>query len=327
MQDNDYPSQLILRAACVIIAINGLTPLSFERQQVMKKGLILINAYYDIPSYLNQAERLKEEFLSVGISADIVKNGELPLVLKDGKVCLDAHYDFCVYLDKDKYTSLMLEKSGMRLFNPHDAVVACDDKMTTYITLADSGIPMPETISGLLCYLPEKQVQKATADRIEKALGYPLIAKESYGSLGKGVYKIDDRNALDDILKDLKLKPHLFQKFIASSCGKDIRVIVIGDKVIAAMERRSESDFRSNIELGGKGEKITPSEKLVDLSVKAARLLGLDYCGIDWLEGEDGNYLLCEVNSNAFFGGIEAVTGVNVAKAYANYIRKTVYGE
>lgn len=292
----------------------------------MKKGLIIINSYYDLPSYLNQAYRMKEELSALGVTADILRSSELSVSVKDGKTVTGAEgYDFCVYLDKDKYVSSALEKHGMRLFNTHSAVLACDDKMTTYLTLADNGIPIPDTISGLLCYRPEKQVTKETLDKIESSFGYPLIAKESFGSLGKGVYKIDDRQKLERIAEKLKLRPHLFQRYVSTSYGTDLRVTVIGGKVIAAMQRRSNGDFRSNLELGGTGEKITPDDRLISLSEKVAEVLHLDYCGIDWLFGENGDYVLCEVNSNAFFGGIERVTGINVGKAYAKHIIKIVY--
>lgn len=293
----------------------------------MKKGIILVNAYYDLPAYLNQAYRLKEEFSKLSVTADIVASDKLRLFISGGKVTLDGGLpDFCIYYDKDKYLSEMLEKAGVRLFNRHAAIAACDDKTTTIIRLSENGIPVPDTVSGLLCFTPEKKVSKDVLDNIEKTLSYPLIAKESFGSLGKGVYKIDDRKKLERIAEKLKTKPHLYQKYIASSYGRDMRVVVVGGKTVAAMIRRSNGDFRSNIELGGKGEKLEADDWLKALSEKVASLLDLDYCGIDWLFGEHGEPVLCEVNSNAFFGGIESVTGVNVAKAYAEHVCKVIYG-
>lgn len=292
----------------------------------MKKGLILVNAYSDLKHGMNQSIRLKEEFENLGVSIDIKRNdGFLCSIDDDGKVVTKADcYDFCVYLDKDKYTSHMLEKSGLRLFNSADAIEICDDKMVTYEALSEHAISMPYTLPGLLCYDKEKMVKEETLDYIEKTLGYPLIAKESYGSLGKEVYKIDNRKELVSIAEELKCKPHLFQRFISSSHGKDIRVIVVGGKYYASMLRKSENDFRSNIELGGKGYHFDASDDLIRLCEKVSNIIGLDYCGIDVLFGPEG-YLICEVNSNAFFGGIEQVTGLNVAKKYAEYICSVVY--
>lgn len=292
----------------------------------MKKGLILVNAYSRMASATNQAERLKEELEKLGVSADIRCNDFFAAEIDgNGNITTKTDgYDFCIYLDKDKYISQMLEKSGLRLFNSHDAIEACDDKMTTSVLLANCGIPMPATISGLLCYDRDEKLNEAALNYVESTLGYPVIVKSSYGSLGKGVFKADDRAELLKIAEELKCTPHLFQQFISESCGRDMRVIVIGGKVTAAMIRKSENDFRSNIGLGGIGTAVNPPEQVAKLCEKTAKILGLDYCGIDVLFGRN-EYLVCEVNSNAFFGGIEKVTGINVAEAYAKHIYKILY--
>ncbi len=294
----------------------------------MKKGLILVNAYSKLKSSLNQSERLKEELEKLGISVDIKHNDFFAAVIDgDGNIkARTSGYDFCIYLDKDKYVSHMLEKCGMRLFNTHEAIENCDDKMLTSIILAGNGIPMPKTLSGLLCYDPEEKTDGRVFDTIEKELGYPLVIKTSYGSLGKGVYKAENRGELESIAENLKCTQHLFQQFIKASYGKDIRVIVIGGKFTAAMVRESYGDFRSNLELGGKGTPYAPPQEVINMCEKAAKLLNLDYCGIDVLFGERG-YYICEVNSNAFFGGIERVTGINVAKKYAEHIYNCIYGQ
>ena len=293
----------------------------------MKKGLILINAYSELKSSLNQSERLKEEFSCLGVAVDILRNDFFPArVGSDGKFAYNLiNYDFCVYLDKDKYVSDMLEKGGLRLFNSHRAIQMCDDKMLSFIALSGSGIKVPKTLPGLLCYDKDKTVKSSALDIVEGALGYPVIVKACHGSLGKEVYKADDRAQLELVAESVRCEQHLFQQFIASSYGRDIRVIVIGGKVFAAMLRKSAGDFRSNLNAGGNGERIEIPDEVAQACEKAATIIGLDYCGIDMLFGEDG-YYLCEVNSNAFFGGIERVTGKNVAAAYAKYIYDKVYG-
>lgn len=284
------------------------------------KGLILNNAYYETPSTRYQGDRLAAELKKLGVLTDITKNDFFGAKIEDGKLKNAAlAYDFCIYLDKDKYVSYALEKCGLRLFNSHFAIQACDDKATTFLHLAGQGIPMPKTLPGLLCYDPTAHVSADTLDVLERELGYPMVAKHCFGSLGKFVYKIDHRAQLKKMCEELKCTPHLFQKYIAESAGRDIRVIVIGGKAVSAMRRQSDSDFRSNIELGGTGTPVEIDGQLKALCEKVATLLQLDYCGIDILYGKDG-YLLCEVNSNAFFGGIERVTGINIAKLYAEHI-------
>lgn len=292
----------------------------------MKKGLVLVNAYSKLEHSLNQSKCLKIELEKLGVQTDIKRNNFfVSFINENGNMESKlGDYDFCIYLDKDKYISSMLEKCGMRLFNSHYSVEVCDDKMVTSIELANNNIPMPITLPGLLCYDPQEEVNEETLDSIENKLGYPLIVKTSYGSLGKGVYKADNREQLSIIAKDLKCKSHLFQQFIETSSGRDIRVIVIGGKFVAAMIRQSNGDFRSNLELGGVGTPVIPTKEVIEMCEKTASILKLDYCGIDVLFGEN-KYYICEVNSNAFFGGIEKVTGINIAEKYAKYIFKTMY--
>lgn len=284
------------------------------------RAFILLNGYARIPSAESQARRIKEELEILGVECDILRHNFFGARVIDGKVQNFArNYDFCVYLDKDKYLSAALEKTGLRLFNSHSAIRICDDKAETHLTLAGHGIPMPKTISGLLCY--EKDAPLVPLDEVIKTLGLPVVIKECYGSLGKGVYKANDETELKIIAEKLRLVPHLFQEYIEESAGRDIRAITIGGEVIAAMERKSQGDFRSNLGLGGNGTPLKPNEKIRELCRTVTEIIGLDYCGIDLLFGRD-DYLLCEVNSNAFFGGIEKVTGINVARAYVEHILK-----
>ena len=292
---------------------------------INKKGLILINAYSTISTGLNQATRLKEEFLLCGVQVDIVKNGEFCTFIEDNLFKTKySDYDFCVYLDKDKYVSEILEKKGVKLFNNHNAIRVCDDKMRTYIALCEKGINVVDTVPGALCYTEDAKIDKQKIKEIGEKLGYPVIVKHNYGSLGQGVFKADNLKELLNIANKVKLIPHLFQKMVTTSYGKDIRVIVIGGKVFASMLRVSKTDFRSNIELGGVGESISLDKTTTTLCEKVATTLNLDYCGIDVLLGENNKPIICEVNSNAFFGGIEKVTNKNVAKRYVEHILNSI---
>ncbi|NLY48954.1 MAG: RimK family alpha-L-glutamate ligase [Clostridiales bacterium] len=295
----------------------------------MKRALILVNPYSRLASAKNQPLRLREELRKLGVEADIKPNSIDTAMILDGDIkSFIQDYDFAVYLDKDKYTSALLEKAGLRLFNRHEAIRICDDKMVTHIRLAGHGIKMPDTIAGLLCYSEEASVReiKERIELIENRIGYPCVIKESYGSLGAKVYCANNRDELIEYMEKVKMKAHLFQKMITTSMGRDIRVIVIGGRAVCSMRRKSRTDFRSNIELGGTGERILLPESFREVAEKAAKILNLDYCGIDLLYGENDEPILCEVNSNAFFGGIESVTGFNVAEAYARYMYETIYG-
>ena len=288
------------------------------------KGVILTNAYSSFPEADYQPFRLKEEFSKLGVTVDILKNDFFHVIVQNNYIQNKLEgYDFCIYLDKDKYVLHALQKSKMRVFNNYNAIETCDDKMTTYLALAGHGIPLVKTLPGLLCYDKSLSLKQSALDEVEKVLGYPVIVKESYGSLGKGVYLAKDREELNEIAEKLKCVPHLFQQFISESAGRDVRVIVVGDRVLGGMLRQGKDDFRSNIGAGGSGSVYTLDQNTSDLALKIARVLDLKYCGIDFLLTSDGP-LVCEVNSNAFFSSFERVTGVNVAKAYAQFILKNI---
>lgn len=289
------------------------------------KGLIVMNAYPRGEKFYRQSGRIAEELNALGVATDIKLNGEIAGLLTENAQAkaeiLD--YDFAVYLDKDKYLSRILEGAGLRLFNSSRAIETCDDKMLTYLALRNAGVKIPETISAPLCYTPNAIPQKTFLDRVEE-LGYPLVSKTSYGSFGMGVSLVNNRKELEEREQELLYAPHFYQKFVGEK-GKDIRVIVIGGKAIASMERRAVGDeFRSNIELGGYGVKVELAQVYKETAEQVAKAIGLEYCGVDLLVGETP--IVCEVNSNAFFEGLECVTGVNVAKAYAEYIINTIKG-
>lgn len=265
----------------------------------------------------------------MNISLDIENNASVLSLIDDSKIASNkmlSSYDFVLYLDKDPYSALELEKLNLRLFNRAEPIRLCDDKMLTYIELANHGIKLPKIIFSPLNY--SKHISLDFIENLEKNLDFPMIVKKCYGSQGIGVDLINsDEELIKYEEKNFSL-PHLFQEYIQSSKGRDIRIIVIGGKAIAVMERVApEGDFRSNIANGGIGKKVDVSQSFIDTAIQCSKILGLDYCGVDLLIGKDGEPIVCEVNSNAFIEGIEKATSVNVAKAYAEYIYNDIYKE
>lgn len=285
------------------------------------KGIILTNAYVNTGDIAYQPDRLKEEFERLGAQVDVTPNDFFPISVENGDLRsrLDG-YDFCIYLDKDKYALLGIEKLGIPVYNAYEPITVCDDKMLTFLKLANSGIPMPKTLPGLLCFDENATVKNSTIDLIVEKLGLPVIVKECFGSLGKGVYLAKTIDELTEICNKIKCKPHLFQEYVSSSFGKDVRTIVIGGEIVGSILRQSNGDFRSNISSGGHGSPFTLTDEMSHLALKIAKVLKLDYCGMDFLIDKDGKPLVCEVNSNAFFKGFEKVTGINVAKKYAEFV-------
>lgn len=289
------------------------------------QGKIIVNPFGVPGQSAKQAQRLKDEFQKLGVSVEILTHAYLRVQIGNEQILSDLEKsDFIIFLDKDKYLSAILERLGLRLFNTHSAIRVCDDKGETYIALAGKGFNLPKTQFAPVCYSQSCKISQSQVESIEKSIGYPMIVKQSYGSCGSGIYKVSCREELLPVMEKLKTTPHMFQEYLGREVGKDIRVIVIGGKAIAAMIRSNQNDFRSNIALGGSGTPIDVLDvkysEVIDTAQRAAKTLGLDYCGVDILKGNNGEPVICEVNSNAFFEGIESVTNINVARAYAQYI-------
>ena len=284
-----------------------------------KKGLIVINGYGVAEGVQHQVRRLKEEFLKQGVDVSVRTSTDVFSYLKEGNVSVDLpKCDFVLYTDKDHYIAEELELAGYRLFNSSKAIAKCDDKMLTHLTLSNQGIKMPTTVSSALCY--RDNGNRKYLDNIVSIIGIPMIVKENYGSLGRQVYLVNSKAELLELENKLIHVPHLFQEFIGSSKGKDYRLIVIGGKVVAQMKRENKHSYLSNLATGGISSIVDLPKNYIDVAEKAAKILGLDYCGVDILEGKDGEPILSEVNSNAFFEGIEKTTGINVARLYVDYI-------
>lgn len=290
----------------------------------MAKGLCIVNGYSSLQGPRHFYERMKEELERKNIGLSLLKATTfLSEIDGNGTIeILPGMFSFVLFLDKDAYLAAALEGQGYRLFNRAEAIRLSDDKMLTSLALAGHGIRMPKTIGAPLNYVGGHD--QAFLRLVEKELSYPLVAKCSYGSLGREVKLVKDYSELESFEDENALKSHLYQEYIPSSKGIDYRLIVVGGHFVAGMRRKNEKDFRSNLACGGVGEKVEIPQGYIYMAEKAAKLLGLDYAGVDLLVGPDGEPLLSEVNSNAFLDGIEKTTGANVAASYADYIVRTL---
>lgn len=282
------------------------------------KGVIITNPYDTNPVQARKALRMHDELTQLGVAVEVISNDKFVASITNGCISNRFEVDFALFFDKDKYSSMLLEKAGVRLFNSADATAICDDKMLTHIVLANHGIPMPDTLPGALCYNPNGVVTDDYLDRVVNTLGLPLVVKQCYGSFGEQVYLVNNIKELRQIAQSVKMTAHLFQRFEADSCGKDMRVIVIGGKIVCGMLRVSDCDFRSNVAHGGKATTVDVPRNIAEMCQQVASIIGLDYCGIDVLVGSTPK--VCEVNSNAMFEAMESATGVNVARIYAQHI-------
>lgn len=287
------------------------------------KGLLITNEFMHACSFA----RMREMFMCAAQQEDITlvprTNADLMLLPAQQRLKVD----FVLFYDKDIRLAARLEASGLPVFNAARAIALCDDKTLTYLALERAGVPQPETV---LCPQTFPGLGYGDMDFLEgvgAALGWPMVLKEGCGSFGEQVYLAQNEAQAREILGQIGAKPALFQRFIANSSGRDRRLFVVGDQVIAAIERRNEhGDFRANIAHGGTAVAYTPTEQECALALSACRALELDFGGVDLLQDTQGP-LVCEVNSNAHFGGLRAATGMDPAVHILRYIRRRVCGE
>ncbi len=224
--------------------------------------------------------------------------------------------DTVLFWDKDTRLAHAMQAAGATLYNTAESVRVCDDKSETHRVLAAHGIPMPETLLAPMTYVEVSDAIEPFLTAAEQRLGYPLVFKECYGSLGEQVYLIRDGDELRRIAYAMHHRPFMLQRFVREAAGEDTRLYVVGDRVVAAMKRKNAADFRANVAIGGEAHPYTPTPEEEALAVRCCRILGLQFAGVDLLSGP----LVCEVNSNAQMAGITACTGVDVADAIARYV-------
>lgn len=228
--------------------------------------------------------------------------------------------DFAILLDKDILLGYFLKSRGVPVYNDPAVIDLCDNKATQYVQLAAKGLPMPRTIVAPKVYPNFSILDSGYFERVIDRLGLPMVIKEGHGSFGMKVYLIETEEQFYEKVDSLRGIDFVFQEFIAFSRGRDIRVNIVGGRIVAAMYRHSETDFRANITNGGVASPIELTEAQQELALSAAEAVGATFAGVDLLFGENDQPLVCEVNAAAHIRNILNVTGVNVADAMIAYI-------
>ena len=208
------------------------------------------------------------------------------------------------------------EMMGVYSVNESVAITRSRDKLRALQLLSRRGIGLP--VTGF-ANSPDD-----TEDLLKIAGGAPVVIKLLEGTQGVGVVLAETKKAAASVIEAFRgLKANfMVQEFIAEAGGADIRCFVIGDKVVAAMQRRGkEGDFRSNLHRGGTASliKITPEER--STAVRSAKVMGLNVAGVDLLRSNHGPVVM-EVNSSPGLEGIETATGKDVASMIIEFVEK-----
>ena len=208
------------------------------------------------------------------------------------------------------------EVMGIKCLNGSQEITKSRDKLHTLQIMSQHNISVPVTSFANSSY--------DTKDLINLVGGAPLVVKLLEGTKGVGVVLAEKNKAAESVINAFRsLKADvLVQHYVKESKGCDLRCFVIGNEVVASMERTAqEGEFRANIHLGAtaRAAEITDEER--DLAIRAAQIIGLEVAGVDMVRSNSGPKLL-EINSSPGLEGIEKATGVDVARKMIEYLEK-----
>lgn len=208
------------------------------------------------------------------------------------------------------------EQMGVQTLNDSTSILNSRDKFRSLQFLVEGGIQIPTTYFSNDLFFAKKIVQSK--------LGYPFIIKVLEGTQGLGVYLVKDEENATEILSHFMAKKTkiMLQEYIAEFSGKDLRVFVVGNKIVATMMRIAVGDdFRSNLHRGGRGEKVelTPDEKA--MAINSVKALNLQVAGVDILRSKKGPMVI-EVNSSPGLEGIERVSEMEVAEEIIDLLER-----
>jgi ribosomal protein S6--L-glutamate ligase/gamma-F420-2:alpha-L-glutamate ligase len=246
----------------------------------------------------------------------IISSGESNELYYEGKK-VEILPKYAIFRRYDIYLARQLESLGVKVFNSVQSMVDARNKMKIHQILAQNKISTPKT----LFINSKKNLSNITYKEVCDMLNTnKFVIKWIYGCQGTHVFLVDNEEYFNELIHNYKGKV-LFQEYIESSFGKDIRAYVIGHKYICAAIRKSESDFRSNLAKGGQAYKFDYNKEIENLAVNAAKVTNLDICGVDILIGNDNKYYICEVNSVPGFKSVKRTSNINEMNLFLTLIK------
>ena len=275
-------------------------------------------------------QRLKEACARLGHSVRVLNTLNFSLLVERAQPRLFyrdrmlSHYDAAIPRIGASVSSFgtavvrQLEQMGVFTLNSAQAIGTSRDKLRAFQILSAHEIAFPPT-----AFVRDRESARSA---LEQVGGAPVIIKLTEGSQGAGVILADTKKTAEAIIEAFLVARQdiIVQKFVSESRGHDLRALVVGDRVVAAMRRRAAPDeFRSNVHRGGRTERARLSPELEALALKSAQILGLRVAGVDLIESDDGPLVL-EVNSSPGLEGIESATGIDVASAIVEHLESQI---
>ncbi|MEN6408595.1 MAG: lysine biosynthesis protein LysX [Anaerolineaceae bacterium] len=229
-------------------------------------------------------------------------------------LAFDAVLERSISYNSGLYALRVLNAFGVPTVNTAAVAEICGDKLTTSAVLAKAGVPQPHNV---VAFTPE-----AALDAIE-AFGYPVVLKPVVGSWGRLLAKINDRDAAEAVVEhkatlgSVQHSIFYIQEYIQKP-GRDIRAIVVGDRVLTAIYRKAEH-WITNTARGGEGEVCPVTPEIEELCLKATKAVGGGVLAVDLVEHPEKGMLVNEINHTMEFHTLQPVSKIDVANEIVNY--------
>ncbi|WP_040214233.1 ATP-grasp domain-containing protein [Clostridium polynesiense] len=262
--------------------------------------------------FLEEAKELKinlklivKEDLSFG-----VKDNMLSLTYKDESINPPV---FAVVRNIDSLLSTQLELMGTKVFNNSSISFICNNKARTHQYLAGMGIPMMDTY-----FFKKRELINSGFTEF-----YPAVVKAAGGRGGSEVFKVFDEKELIGVLNKINDENVVVQR-LCSNPGKDLRVFVVGNKIIAAILRYSDKSFKANFSLGGKARLYELNEKEKELIHKIINKFNTGFAGIDFIFDKDNNLIFNEIEDVVGSRTLSANSDINIVRIYLEFIKDEI---
>ncbi len=221
----------------------------------------------------------------------------------------------CVSYFKSVHSTSALEGLGARIINPLQTAIICGNKMYSHMLLEKAGVRTPRAVSAFS--------EEAAISALDK-FGYPAVIKPTIGSWGRLIALLRDKESAKAVIEDREHMFPIYQIYyfeeLVDRPPRDIRAIVVGDSVPAAIYRYSgDNEWKTNMALGGRAESCPVSKELEDICLKASHALGGEMVGVDLMESKSDGLLVHEVNNTTEFKNTVRVTGTDIPGLMVDY--------
>jgi [lysine-biosynthesis-protein LysW]---L-2-aminoadipate ligase len=250
-----------------------------------------------------------------GIDAKMVDCKNLSISLDKSKEEYGTVIQRCVSYYRSLHSTAALEGKGVNIINSLNTSIFAGNKLFTHMLLLKKGIPTPFSAVAFS--------QESALDLLDKK-GYPMVIKPTVGSWGRMIAMLKDKESAEAIIESRESMYPIYQVYyleeFVNRPPRDIRAIVVGDKVVAAIYRYSgEDQWKTNMALGGRAEELKVTKELEDICIKAKEAVQGQIVGVDLMESKENGLVVHEVNNTTEYKNTVRVTGVNIPAMMIDY--------